>query len=1093
MKIKLFIIMNLLQTVLFSYNFFSPMIKWEYLAIIEPETSIQLKAKNIIENSEKVVQDSIIISPEKYDIDYKTGTINFEETLGNCIIEYYIYPPQLIDRYFLFQTQEYSDSTDFKVRKISSRRYSYNSNLDITGSKTISVSVANNEDLDLDQSLFLKINGKLSDEMSIEAQLSDSQTPITPEGDSRELSNLDKIFIRLYGERYEIAFGDLEMDFPDLEYMKYSTQFEGLKLSWDGYNKVTGALAVAKGKRAVWTFTGIQAKQGPYYLAVDGISGVLVIPGSEEVFLNGEQMQRGVDYTIDYSEGGITFSNQHFIASTSNIRVVFQHSDENYNQNMYLASSEIKIIDDFKLTSGLIIQNDDKNNPLQDVYTDDDLIALKSAGDQPVWVTGIMESEDGNYEISEDGIFYYYVGNDSTTAGHYNIYFVNVGSGNGDYILSSDGSYYEYSGAGNGNYLPIKELKSPQQQLNWGLNLNYLGEFYQLSAEGLFTSHDKNTFSDLDDKDNNDLAAKYSVRMFSDYDKINPEIKLIYERLGGRLSPFAQLQSAVDSYEFTQLPDSLNSSEFSAEVNMDILECYAPKFIYRKKNISDYADQHYISISSHLKQQKFSPKIFHRYLRIKQMFVQNQEPDSKIYQHELKSQYKFGKFALGFNLLKRNRVEDNVGIIISTEDNDDLRFQFETINWKWFSSRLFYEKRKDLFSAASDEENNILQDETTYTYGVKTFVNSAKNRINVSLTHRKVVDDLENKVEEYDLADISTVNNLLDNLINVNTNYSLRNIEFYPKIKEFQFVGENLGSYSADTLFVGYFQGDYEWRVIEIDYDNPEMSVEVNTNLSLHISPEMITDSFLKKFQSETFLLLTENSRSKDKRSIYFLDQNAMMDEETTIYGRRSIKQTLWYQILERKITSKLGYKIEETLDSRYNEEISNKEQKLWETELRISAIKNTNLELHYDHSIEKDSRYNSRLLLDTYGVDILNRMSSDLTLRSSAAFSFEQGKSDTIQSEYTISAFELGESATYFFKNKYRFFVKLSYKKNQRTGSNFLNFLSEKKGGHIFKWDFNLSYNLSNFTLMNLQYSGNAYPGEKQNHRVSLELKAEL
>ncbi|MCK5050673.1 MAG: hypothetical protein KAS53_02955, partial [Candidatus Cloacimonetes bacterium] len=211
MKIKLVIGIIFLQVALSAYNFFSPMIKWERLNVTDPGAPIELSSTNIIINSEKVYKDSINFGSDEYQIDYKKGIITFNKALGNCIIEYYIYPKHLTSRFYLFQTQEYSDTTDVKITKVNTQQFYNNSDLDITGSKTISISVANNEDFDLDQSLFLKINGKLSDEMSIEAQLSDSQTPITPEGDSRELSSLDKIFIRLYGEKYELAFGDLEM------------------------------------------------------------------------------------------------------------------------------------------------------------------------------------------------------------------------------------------------------------------------------------------------------------------------------------------------------------------------------------------------------------------------------------------------------------------------------------------------------------------------------------------------------------------------------------------------------------------------------------------------------------------------------------------------------------------------------------------------------------------------------------------------------------------------------------------------------------------------------------------------------------------
>ena len=130
---------------------------------------------------------------------------------------------------------------------------------------------------------------------------------------------------------------------------------------------------------------------------------------------------------------------------------------------------------------------------------------------------------------------------------------------------------------------------------------------------------------------------------------------------------------------------------------------------------------------------------------------------------------------------------------------------------------------------------------------------------------------------------------------------------------------------------------------------------------------------------------------------------------------------------------------------------------------------------------------------LDQIEMDIQNRLSSNIMLKSSISYSFEKGNDDADNNEYTISAFELEESASYFFKRKYRFFAKASYKRNNRDGSGFLSFLADKKEGNIFKWDINLDYRMSNYTSLNLQYSGNSYPDEKQIHKLSMEVKAEF
>ena len=109
MKIKLVIGIIFLQVALSAYNFFSPMIKWERLNVTDPGASIELSSTNIIINSEKVYNDSLVFGTNEYQIDYQKGIITFKEALGNCIIEYYIYPKHLNSRFYLFQTQEYSE------------------------------------------------------------------------------------------------------------------------------------------------------------------------------------------------------------------------------------------------------------------------------------------------------------------------------------------------------------------------------------------------------------------------------------------------------------------------------------------------------------------------------------------------------------------------------------------------------------------------------------------------------------------------------------------------------------------------------------------------------------------------------------------------------------------------------------------------------------------------------------------------------------------------------------------------------------------------------------------------------------------------
>jgi hypothetical protein len=1089
-KLKYLFLFGILFSQLHSYNFFSPVIKQERLNVVE-ELNFKLQYDRIIINSEKVFQDSFLLKPKiDYKFSYASGSIEFTNLIGTVTVEYYIYPSNLLEMFYYYKVQQYSDSTEVKLSPRRRFRLYDDTSLNISGSKTISISFANNEDFSLDQSLFLQINGKLGENLNIEAQLSDSQSPITPEGDSRELSSLDKVFLRLYGANYELAFGDLEMKFSETQFMNYSPKFEGLKAGWFGRNSFQGALAISKGKKATVTFNGIEAKQGPYYLSTENAEGLQVIPGTEEVFLNGAKLGRGLDYTIDYSEGSVTFTTEHFISTSSYIQVTFQYADEDYRQNMYLASSSVKVSDRINISSNMVIQNDDKNNLLQDTFSESDIEALQQAGDNVAFSNGVVEVENGLYEYSEEGDYYYYVGNDTTVAGHYNISFTDVGLGNGDYEYNEDGNYYEYIGEGLGSYLPIRKLPSPVSKSNYNLIVNYEGDYCNLSAEGVFSKEDKNIFSNLDDADNNGYAAHMSADIFPNFDKLKPEFNFQFRRIGDNLSLFSDLQNPLDVYEFIQFPDTLASTMYSCNVSMDILNFYQPSITYKNLVAKDYAEQENWSISSNIKQKIFIPELYYRYLNWKQDYYEEEKTD-QTKQHDLKVSYKYSHIKIGAEHYYRQNTFKTSSYIFHTKSVNNLQhwnYYLETVNTTKYAANLSYLNEKEKV-----EQLSILSDEISQTYSLNTLLNIDRHRMQVKISHRKKEDIKRNISDNFNMADISLANNFLKDAIGIISNYSLKNVEFYPKIKEFQFVGDDMGSYDIDTVYVGFNQGDYDWKVIEIDYENPDMSVEVNATLNLNLNPKLLTNSFLRKFQSETYLLVSENSTEDEKRKIYLLSPDVLMNSETTIYGRQIIQQTLWYEMIKRKLTSKFKYKQESTLDNRYVDVSERKDITDWEGTLRLTSLKNANIELIYENRTEEDSRYESSTILNFYALDMRNRLNDDLTINSSLQYSQEDGNKSNNSNKYKIKAYEFEESVTYFFKRKYRLFAKASYKRNTRSGSAFLSFLADKKDGNIFKWNMNLDYRMSNYTSARLEYSGDSYPDREQIHQLSIEVKAEF
>ena len=93
--------------------------------------------------------------------------------------------------------------------------------------------------------------------------------------------------------------------------------------------------ALVRGQFTTSQFTAQEGNQGPYKLrGQNGELFVLVVSGSETVYVNGVPLERGEnkDYIIDYNAGEIIFNSTFPITSEMRITVDYQFSDRNYSR-----------------------------------------------------------------------------------------------------------------------------------------------------------------------------------------------------------------------------------------------------------------------------------------------------------------------------------------------------------------------------------------------------------------------------------------------------------------------------------------------------------------------------------------------------------------------------------------------------------------------------------------------------------------------------------------------------------------------------------------------------------------------------------------
>jgi len=132
----------------------------------------------------------------------------------------------------------------------------------------------------------------------------------------------------------------------------------------------------------------------------NGENRLLVIAGSERVYLNGELMTRGDvnDYIIDYSSGEVTFSSRRLITNASRITIDFEYTDQQFVRNLIAGTVSGKIFSDrLKMNASFVQEADDPDSPIDMTLDDSTRTILKRSGADRMKasVSGITIADSG--------------------------------------------------------------------------------------------------------------------------------------------------------------------------------------------------------------------------------------------------------------------------------------------------------------------------------------------------------------------------------------------------------------------------------------------------------------------------------------------------------------------------------------------------------------------------------------------------------------------------------------------------------------------------------------------------------------------------
>ena len=473
-------------------------------------------------------------------IDFQMELRKFKDSISEKI-----YPIIISKEYSKLDSKLIIDNTDnlnklYRLSKSNLSKQKNNfSNIITNGSISRGVTIGSNQNSVLNSELDLQISGELSKDIKIKASIQDSNIPLQNNGYSQQIDEFDQIFIEISSAKWDLKGGDIDLIQEKTFFGNFNKRIQGLAVNSLVNNHLTieAAGAIVKGKYKRTELITQNGNQGPYKLVgQNGELYVLVVSGSESVFVNGKKIERGTDkdYIINYSAGEIIFNSTFPIMSDMRIQVEYQVNEKNFNSFFSYSKVEFKK-NKANHSISFYNENDIKDQPLLQNISDNQIEILSESGDNTNLMsapTGILTAYDENRilykkEVVNNIEIFIYSNNPQDEL--YDVSFTNVGENQGDYILLNDNAIeniYQYiaplNGLKQGDYEPLVKLIAPEKLQLLTYNSSFkIQNNAELNIELAASNKDKNLFSSIDDSDNTGVAYKLNYISKKNLNKFN--------------------------------------------------------------------------------------------------------------------------------------------------------------------------------------------------------------------------------------------------------------------------------------------------------------------------------------------------------------------------------------------------------------------------------------------------------------------------------------------------------------------------------------------------------------------------------------------
>ncbi len=1076
-------------------------------------------------------KNGVAIDTSFYTINFQKANLIFNEKAtvfdDSITIRYLKFPEFLTKEYTIYDKSRVLENGNlYQVSRDPIKKFVPFDGLNTSGSITRGITVGNNQNAVVNSSLDLQITGKISDKVSLRASIQDSNIPLQEGGYSQKLDEFDQIFIELFSDKWNIRAGDLFLENRKSKFLNFNKKVQGIAARFElgteaKKTTVFASAALVRGQYAKSTFVGQEGNQGPYKLkGPNGELYILVISGSESVFVNGILLQRGEnnDYTIDYNAGEIIFTSLFPITSEMRINIEYQYSDRNYTRFITYAGATHEQ-EKWSIGGYLYSENDVKNQPLQQTLSTEQLQALVAAGDNPDLMMAPSAYSDTYAENKilykktfVNGVIVFEVSNNSEDE-LYNVKFSLTANNQGNYKLKNTtgiGRIFEYvapiNGILQGNYEPTIRLVAPVKlQIATVMGKYNPNEKTNVDFEIGISNNDKNLFSKIDDDNNQGIAAKinakqrlyskkWNIDAFANYQFIEKEFQTIerlftieFDRDWNLTNPLGNQSLLVSGVAF-QLPEKgfltyqLEQLDFSENFK-GTRQVVNSVFKFKKITLQENAS----------------------YLKSNGSYAA-----SKFFRNQTQARFHFKKNWIGSSF----RLEDNKEKLVATNQLSVLsqRFsEFGAFVGRGDSTKVFVElgylnRRNDSL------QNGIVQRvNTSHSYYLKSkLIQTDKSDLSVFVNYRNL---------EFE-------NDLLQNEPSLNSRV-LYNDQFFNQLMQLNVAYENTSGSIAQQEFsyveVDAGQGVYTWN----DYNTngikelEEFEVAQFADQAKYVRVFLPNQVFVKTHQNKFSGALTlnpnrwQNEKGLKKLLSYFYNQTSFLTDrkmerngsafdfnpfaksDTDLLGLNlSFRNSLFYNRGKQKHSVTYTY-----LDVKSKNLLS----------VGSQENNSSSHQLQYAHLYKKSWLFGiaaqklcSATVSENYGAKNFEIKGNQLSPKLSYLFSknaswdlfYEfQKKDNTIGDKEQLLQQRFGTSFSYTSEKKFTINGEFSLYENQFKGDALApvayQMLEGLQPGQNTTWRLLVQKNLTDFLDINLNYQGRKSETSKAIHTGSVQLRA--